>query len=382
MKIKSYLVIVLLLLGFFVFCPTWIILSEIAHYRNQQKLQTSAIYKEAAKQLALTCQSVQEEMNATETNNAWIPAVVRELNPSYGTISPEKAYFEMHGGFDHYGYRLDLNKSESNDKENVWELYYNKEGKEEKFLCKVKLNRNEKIPVDEFIAEAVQTFDKQVKMHPNDLCLHRDRVLFLLGYKRLDHARKACLESRGLMPDSWWPRLTLAFLDSRLGNADHAVKEFSSWVEKNPSFDHFFCLYFFYKKERRTDDAIAAFTKALDCPFTESGDMDYNIHFLSYDAASFACQSGKYPFAIKICKLMETGGPYYSRSSFLPKFQKIRAVAETRLAEETTTTKDIKTLTSIGEEDDEFNPYKDTSHSIREGKEAFILYSSYKPKRK
>ncbi len=183
------------------------------------------------------------------------------------------------------------------------------------------------------------------------------------------------------MPDHWWPRLTLAFLDSRLGNTEHAAKEFSDWVEKNPSFDHYFCLYYFYKKENRTDDAIAAFSKALNCPLIESGDMEYNIHFLSYDAASFVCRSGKYPLAIKISKLMETGGPNHSRSYFMPKFQTIRFAAETQLTGKTTTkpnTKDFQPLPA-GSEEEGFNPYKDTSRSIREGTEAFILYPLNKP---
>ena len=88
---------------------------------EKRKLIKEVDHKSIAKACAqLTIKPFQKSfLNPT---NPCVPNVIRDLKPSYISVRPNSVRIEMHGGFDHYGYKFDT------DQTNYWELSYYTEG--------------------------------------------------------------------------------------------------------------------------------------------------------------------------------------------------------------------------------------------------------------
>jgi tetratricopeptide (TPR) repeat protein len=280
---------------------------ERRHAENRARLQSPQVYQPAAKQLALYCQSVTEEITDHANGQAWLPAVIRECHPSYGEIGPTGASFEMHGGFDHYGYVLKKDEKGSTKTRNKWDLdFYTEQGSTT--LCSVVLGVDEKLSPDELVANAVNEYDREIKASPGDVSLYREKVMFLLGFKRLEAALSTCRDAQAAVPDHWLPRYTAAHLGARLGRYDASAKDLRDWVDANPKYDHYVYLFLFYLREDKTPDALAAIQKALRQPFRESWNGTYSKYYLGCSCAVYALAHGDPKLATAVCDYMEANG--------------------------------------------------------------------------
>jgi hypothetical protein len=286
---------------------------EKEHEKNRAHMRSPEVSNEAARALALQCQSVTEEISDHANGQAWLPKVVRECHPAYGELGPKGAHFEMHGGFDHYGYDLQKDETASTKTHNKWDLWFYTEQSRTK-LCSVVLGVDEKIPLEELIANAVAEYDRLIADDTTDVGIYKAKIMFLLGFKKLDAALATCIDAEVAVPTHWLPRYTAAHLGARLGKLDASAKEFSDWVHANPDYPHFVYLFLFHMREGKTPEALAAIREAIAQPFVETPTAAYNKYYLGCACAVFALSQGDAELAGKVCDRMESSGtiePYW-----------------------------------------------------------------------
>ena len=59
------------------------------------------------------------------------------------------------------------------------------------------------------------------------------------------------------------------------------LKYLVTWANKSPSFERYFAVYFFLKKEGRIDEALRFFKKCLEHPLSDMKYLPFNAHYLS-----------------------------------------------------------------------------------------------------
>lgn len=270
---------------------------------THRKMQSASYYQEAAKQLALYCQSVDHKIR--DDNTGWIlyPKIIRELKPFYGHISPEGARVTIGGGFYPLGYFLEPNESASDEEHLAWDLYIYSEGGT-KNLFTVTLSREDRIPRDELVGNAVRAYDKDIKRAQRSVYPHKSKINYLLLFNQTEAAYKACQEAIKHVPAHWWPRLTSAFLESGMGKPDAAYRAMSEWADENPSFPHYFYLAYYCYKEDRVPQFSQAAKKALGCPLAIGGHT-FNVYYFGQNLAAMAYELKEYDTAIAVCDAME-----------------------------------------------------------------------------
>ena len=135
---KKYLqaVIVSFLLALYIFGALFFPLYSDGRKAAYKKalMQSDIVFFSFAEEMVLFCRGVNGQMKFNRfllpikegyippksliVDESTLPPVIRGLRPNYGNISSTGASFEMHGGFDHFGYILDINDDDS------WTLYY------------------------------------------------------------------------------------------------------------------------------------------------------------------------------------------------------------------------------------------------------------------
>ncbi len=278
----------------------------LVHVRQEiavdRRMRTPAYYEEAARQLALYCQSVDKKISDHGVlRGNLFPEIIREFKPFWGHISPEGAWVQISRDLN---YSLTLNKAASNETQSVWDLYIWGEESRER-LCTVTLNREDRIPIKTMVGSAIEAYDKEIKKKPRSIYLHKAKITYLLLFEQTKLANKACRQAIEMIPKHWWPRLTMAFLESSLGDADEASIEFAKWVEIYPSYPHYFYLAYFCFKENRVSEFCEAVEKALKCPLNTDGDHTFNVYYFGLEMAGMACESEKNELAIAVCDAME-----------------------------------------------------------------------------
>ena len=141
----------LLVLAVIAAIPVWFVFNIgwpiHVHNLNRERLQSPAVYTKVAEELALYCQSIDkttEFRSSMEISS--LPETIRSCKPLDGYVSQSRAHFEMHGGFDHYGYKLVLDDANCTENENVWELFYYSDGSADTKLLTLRMDRDKRSP--------------------------------------------------------------------------------------------------------------------------------------------------------------------------------------------------------------------------------------------
>lgn len=267
-------------------------------------MRSPEYFQEAAKQLALYCQSINIKISDQDTGYILYPKIIHKIYTSRagGHISPQDAWVTIAGGHYHLSYSLELNKSD--EEYNVWDLYIYTDYDDER-LYTVKLNKREKIPVEDIIKNAIEEYDNRIEEQPESYYFHRAKIHYLLLFNQSELASQACKESIDQLPNYWWPRLTLAFIESGMGKQDEAYKKFSNWVENNPSFTRYFYLAYFCHLERLIPEFALAVEQALKCPLTNNRYDSFNVYYIGWNMAVMACENKRYDLAKSVSEAME-----------------------------------------------------------------------------
>jgi tetratricopeptide (TPR) repeat protein len=228
------------------------------------------------------------------------------------------------GGFYHLGYHLNLDENASTEKESVWNLTMIIESGD-KYLCTVRLDKTNPFTLDNLIETAVAGYDSNPQQAHN-------KIIFLLVFDRPEMAYQACKELTEKYPKDWWPRLTLAFMDAAKTNPNKAGDDFAAWVEKYPSFSHYYYLSFFYEKQDDLQKACDMIEKSLEYPIKEEADDSPGARTVySYASKSIAItlKNNKPDLALRICDAALAGlekerGKYSPTPYWKPTIQKLK----------------------------------------------------------
>jgi hypothetical protein len=368
-------VIAVTILGFLVVFGLFVlsIRKSVSDLQETEKMMRSPEYfQEAAKQLALYCQSVNVKISDQNTDYILYPKIIHKIDPARvgGHISPQDAWVTIAGGHYHLSYSLELNEEDSDEEYNVWDLYIYTDYDDEK-LCTVKLYKQEKITVEDIVKNAVEEYNNRIEEQPKSYRIHRAKIHYLLLFNQPESASQACKESIEQLPHYWLPRLTLAFIESGKGKQDEAYKKFSNWVENNPSFTRYFYLAYFCHLERLIPEFALAVEKALKCPLTNNRYDSFNVYYIGWNMAVMACENKRYDLAKSVSEAMED-----------PKREKERATSSKRKTIDFTRFKKVLEPNDISATGNWrylrfFNPYQSTETNaiqpIKVGKHQFPI---------
>jgi hypothetical protein len=104
----------------------------------KEKMSDPEYRTQFALRVALYCQSVNKL-----TGIGYYPEIAGDLPIKVGYISPDKAVLKIRGGFDHFGYMLVKDESQSTQEKNVW--VFSTYGDRTEELCIITINKSDKI---------------------------------------------------------------------------------------------------------------------------------------------------------------------------------------------------------------------------------------------
>lgn len=294
-----------LLISFVVVSILWFFLSFAHSIRQVKKLertmQTAETYMEIGHSLAVYCQTGPSIFPTGAVGNAWLPKSVRNFNPTFVNISETNAHVAMGGGFHHFGYFLTQNAVTGES--NSWTLGFYSEGSETKQLTTFTTARREKVLISEFVTNAISEYARLASTKQDEiyaLRVQQNRIAFLIQFGRLK-VRDACLQAINEMPTHWWPRLTLAVIDSAQRGYSDAGAAFETWVKSSPSYSRYIYLAYFYQLVDKPKDAALAMDKAVKYPIVDLQDDHMNTECRGYSAAVYAFRTGHYSTIISLC---------------------------------------------------------------------------------
>ncbi len=304
--------ILVLLIGAFLVFPVLRIIPMVflsAHHIKKQetKMQSPEVYIQIEKSIAVYCQTGARIFPTGFVGNAWLPKPVRDLSPSFSEITETNAQIMMGGGFHHYGYSLER-QSNFVEKSNLWAFRFYSEGSDPKLLSTFATAASETIPISSFVANALGEYERLSKLKQDEikaLWLEQNRVAFLIQFDPAK-VREGCLQALRNLPTHWWPRLTLAFVDSAAGREEQAATELVSWVDSNPNYSRYLYLAYYFQELGKLAQAAEAIEKAIRFPVIDLHDDLSNTECRGYSAGVHAFQSGKYATVIKLCDALLT----------------------------------------------------------------------------
>jgi tetratricopeptide (TPR) repeat protein len=309
--------------------------------RNEAYLRRPDVHQPVAKLLALYCQS-DPKYFPEYIDAAWLPASLEKLGRGWGRVTPQGAFFEMGGGFYHYGYRIERDVKKSRQGQNVWKLSLYREEQKDIPLSTLPLPTSTRLSETALVQQVAGGYDRQVKAllsapkQDNEQVedayqsLGQDKLRFLLRLNRISDARQASERMLVQRPNNWWVQLLGAVLRASQGLPQQAEKTLTEWVQRNRNFFSYLDLAYYYQLQNEPKKASRAMLEATRYNADVSWGHDGNAEFRGYSAAMYAVKQGEYDTAIKLCNylLKVNINSGYAR----PALRSLRAIAFQRKA--------------------------------------------------
>ena len=305
---------------------------DIRRIRLQEAaMQTPEVYKPIAEDLALYCQSTDQEFRSWDPD--WLPQSIRRQTPRAGELRPDGAHVEMGGGFHHYGYDLVRDDAASSEEEMKWDLHFYSESGIERLLHSVRLPRDQKLPIEARVAPVLHYYDKRIASKRREASNYQNKVYPLV---RLDHcelARETCRDALKPCWKHWWPRLTLALMTPAEDGENVAIQAFRDWVAKRPTYSRYFYLSYYYTVMGNSEHACEAIRNSLERPLNTVGDDrdSVNCWSMGYYMVTWARQFGCNDTALALCEKMIDANP--SDNHLADTFAAMRAQLKAELAD-------------------------------------------------
>jgi hypothetical protein len=271
--------------------------------RIEARMQQAEVYLPVATNLALYCQSSEVLQFTNIVGASRLPQPLPSLGSPWASFKTNYAHVEFGGGFYHYGYRVQLDQEASSPQGNIWELYLCREGQAERLLHRFALPPTACVAPSAFTSNSVAEYDRRLSKSPTDLALHKAKISLLLQYNP-DQARLACLDAVKALPQHWWPRLTMALLDTGKRNPSGAAQELVKFVEAKPSYSRYLYLAYSYQMTEKPKDAALAIEKAISFPIVDLDDDENNTECRGYSAGVYAFRSREYSTVVKLCNAL------------------------------------------------------------------------------
>ena len=153
-KKKLWIILGLVILAVLVFNPVSLIFLSVflgmGHIKVvEAKLQKPVVYEPVAERLATYCQSDQS-LFPKILSYAWLPEEISRLGHPWCEIATNSAFVEMGGGFYHFGYNLELDETLSTPATNAWNLFFDREGSQNKLLMTLRLAATQHVTAEDW----------------------------------------------------------------------------------------------------------------------------------------------------------------------------------------------------------------------------------------
>jgi hypothetical protein len=296
--------------------------------RLEARMQQAELYLPIATNLALYCQSSESLQLEGTIGAARLPQPLPALGASWASFFTNYAHVEFGGGFYHYGYRVQ--REEASDPEtNLWRLYLFREGTDQKLLHRFALAAATRLSGAAFVSNSIAEYDRRLAKSPEDIRLHQAKISLLAQYSP-EAVPVACLDAVKALPRHWWPRLTLALVDTGRGEPSEASHELVKFVESRPGYSRYLYLSYFYQLNGKPKAAAQAIEKAISFPILDLEEDETNSECRGYAAGVYLYQNQEYSTVIKLCDALfpirENGG--YAKAAL----QSLRSAAESAAA--------------------------------------------------
>jgi tetratricopeptide (TPR) repeat protein len=156
---------------------------------------------------------------------------------------------------------------------------------------------------DTLIRARLAEYDRRIARAPTNADHYIDKIAYLLSLNRRSEAHATCEAAAAALPDRWRPQVGLAVLaepaDRRL-----AETQLRAWLDKHPTFIHYWYLYRYYRDIDRHNDAIDALREAVKYPREDrTDDSDFVPDAYAFDAAKYAYQQRQYELVLEITRV-------------------------------------------------------------------------------
>lgn len=339
---KKYLIIAgLIILALLILNPFTLMIVGIEGSIHQTKiieakLQKPEYYEPTARLLALYCQSDRTNLPGM-LSSSWLPRNIAKLGDPWCEVGSDAAHVEFGGGFYHFGYSLDLDKGASTPSTNVWSFYLVREQSPDKFLMTLSLASTNQMSADKMESIADSNYSDMIK--GNEPEGYKGRVMLRLRFGHVAQSAAACRDWINANPDSWLARFTYAHIRCRMGEAEPAAADFTSWVNMRHDFSLSTYLALFNYREDRTNQAIEAVRQTLKEPFVETAYSDANKFYFAQNDALVAYSYGDYALSIAMCdKMLADKSPVdkYDENVWDPQAFGIKAAATLMIGDKST----------------------------------------------
>jgi tetratricopeptide (TPR) repeat protein len=291
----------------------------------EAKLQQPSVYEPVAETLILYCQS-DPTLLPHDLGPAWFPAELRKQGGFRASVNADRAYIEFGGGFYHFGYSLRRDQAASTPQLNVWQLFMCREETEDKQLCTKSVATTRRFSAAEMLKQVLGSYDEFLAAQPSNEDVHKSKIAVLLKFDKVPEARAACKAMLEKLPDDWWANTVCALAIAGEKSDAEAERFLAAWIKRNPNFDNYLDVAYYYQLRGQTKKAASAILKATEYDAGAAQGHGYNSQCRGYAAALYACRSGEYDAAIKLCdKLLpvKTNGDFAKRA-----LRELKAAAE------------------------------------------------------
>ena len=150
----------------------------------------------------------------------------------------------------------------------------------------------------------VEEFQRRIRKDPEDVRPYHRLASYLLLRGRLDEAIGICHQGIDKISsdyDYWWPRAAEAILLFRKDGRMDGIEAYANWVEANPSFAHYYYLFYLYRLLNQCENAFDALSRGIEYRLKSYSTMLYEWYVNTEDAVRFAYIHKKYQLVNKMC---------------------------------------------------------------------------------
>ena len=172
------------------------------------------------------------------------------------------------------------------------------------------------------IDAALTEYDRRIEEYENDRWHRSAKMALLASLDRRNDVYTECVAALEEHPEWWRANFGVAMYapDSLRSETE---SQFRQWVERTPSFVHWWYLAKYYRERDRRPDALQALQEAATYPLEQVDDDAGTVpHGFAFDAASYACKQGAPNLVLALCDAWaKPKGVYNYPSPDLPAFR-------------------------------------------------------------
>jgi hypothetical protein len=166
-------------------------------------------------------------------------------------------------------------------------------------------------------AAQLRELTRRIEREPTEIEHYRRKAGILVTLGRMAEAREVVAAAAAAQPESYWPRMAMAFLDTTLATESPSppktqpaqlptsAQSFADWVERFPTLTRWFYLSVVYRRIGDDARAASAMVKAIGEPVEIAADDPSIAPYYFWDMARWGLAKRNWGLVIRICNAWE-----------------------------------------------------------------------------